>query len=138
MTDLMELYRIAERAGIGVDRFPLDSADALSIRDARGRCHIALDPARLRGTADEKRKLAHELGHCETGSFYDRACRFEVRERCEQRAERWAIKKLVPKDELLRAYRDGVTAPWELAERFCVPEKFMKKAMEFYGPAGED
>lgn len=137
MTDLVELYRLAEGARIGVDRFPLGSVEALSLQDGSGRCHIALDPAQLRGTADEKRKLAHELGHCATGSFYTRACRFELPGRCENRAEKWAIKKLVPKDELCEAYLEGVTAAWELAERFGVPESFMRRVMAYYGPVAD-
>ena len=116
MTDLVELYRLAEGARIGVDRFPLGSVEALSLQDGSGRCHIALDPAQLRGTADEKRKLAHELGN---------------------RAEKWAIKKLVPKDELCEAYLEGVTAAWELAERFGVPEPFMRRVMAYYGPVAD-
>lgn len=82
--------------------------------------------------ADETVKLAHELGHCETGSFYSRTAALDLRQKHENRADRWAIKKLVPKDELEEAVSRGCCEAWELAEHFGVTEPFIRKAVEYY------
>lgn len=81
---------------------------------------------------EEKTALFHELGHCETGSFYNQFSPFEVQQKHETRADKWAIKKLIPKDELDEAVAAGYTQPWELAEYFDVTEEFIKKAVCWY------
>ncbi len=50
----------------------------------------------------------------------------------ENRADKWAIQKLVPKDELEEAVSRGITEPWELAEYFDVTPEFMYMAMWYY------
>ena len=79
-------------------------------------CHIAIDRRKVKSCADEKYKFAHELAHCETGSLYGRRMPFETVTRCKERAERWAIERCLPLDELWLAIRAGLTEPWRLAE----------------------
>ena len=79
--------------------------------------------------------LAHELGHCVTGSFYNRYSEFDVIAKHERRADKWAIKKLIPEDELNDAFEHGIVEPWDLAEYFNVTEDFIIKAVEFYRAA---
>lgn len=135
MNDMLDLYRMAERRGIGVYWFSLGEAESLSYRDGDGDCFIAMDPWKLPTLADETVKLCHELGHCETGSFYNRWAARDVRQKHENRANRWAIQTLIPEETLLAQVAEGYTEPWELAERFGVTEPFMEMAMEFYSHA---
>ena len=93
---------------------------------------VAVDPTKVRDEADEKEKVAHEVGHCETGSFYSPGEDCSIRQRYENRADKWAIKKLVPKDELKDAVSKGNTELWQLAEYFGVSESFMLKAVCLY------
>ena len=132
MKPLQELYRYAEQENIAVDRFPLQSRQALSLMDERGNCYVAIDPARLCGEADERAKLAHELGHCATGAFYNRYSDFDCRQRHENKADKWAIQTLVPVEALDAAIASGCTELWELAERFDVTEDFIRKAVCYY------
>lgn len=132
MTQLEELYRIADQENIAVDCFPLKSRAALSYMVLTGECSIAIDPGQLSGPVDEKMKLSHELGHCMTGSFYNVYSNYDCRERHENTADKWAIRKLVPKNELSDALNSGCQSLWELSEYFCVPEKFIKKAVCYY------
>lgn len=132
MNQLLALYKMAEQDNIEIDCFDLPENESLCIRDDELNCYIAIDPMKLTSTAEEKRKLAHELGHCKTGSFYSRYAIFEVRGRLEWRAEKWSINKLIPKDELYSCYKNGITEPWEIAEHFNLPEEFVKKAMCYY------
>lgn len=132
MTDLLELYHLAEQHGTPVYWFDLDAAESLSLRWEDGSCAIAMDPWRIPSLAEEKVKLAHELGHCETGAFYNRYAAQDIRQKHENRANRWAYKKLVPEAELKQAFLLGYREPWELAEYFGVTEAFLRGALEYY------
>lgn len=132
MTDLLDLYGLAEEHGteiywfdLGIRRIPLASVGGRLLCHRHG-------PWRMPTLADEKVKLAHELGHCETGSFYNRYAARDIRQKYENRANKWAYKKLVPQDELAEACLQGYREPWELAEYFGVTEFFLRNALEFY------
>lgn len=132
MTTINELYNLAERENVTVVAFSLRNRDALSTMDSCGQCYVAIDPNKVSSSADEKTKLAHELGHCITGSFYSVYSPCDNRQRQENRADRWAIKKLISADELERAVANGYTELWELAEFFNVTEDLMRKAVSLY------
>jgi Zn-dependent peptidase ImmA (M78 family) len=132
MKALGDFYRFAEKQNITVDFFPLQSREALSLMDEQGRCFVAIDREKLRGEADERAKLAHELGHCATGAFYNRYSPWDCRRRHENKADKWAVIQLVEEDALDEAIADGCCTLWELAEHFGVPETVMKKAVCWY------
>lgn len=132
MTSLSRLYQIAEEENIEVDCFDLRKREALSMMDDDGCCSIAVNPYKLRSERDERMKLAHELGHCITGSFYNAYATADCRQRHENQADKWAIQKLVPSDELKDAVSLGYSEPWELADYFEVTEDFIKKAVCYY------
>ena len=67
-----------------------------------------------------------------TGSFYNRWAACDVREKCEKRADKWAVESLVPRDQLEAAIADGRVEPWELAEYFDVTEELIRKAICWY------
>ncbi len=132
MKTLQEIYHFADKENIVVDRFALSNREALSIMDEDGSCFIAIDPDKIANESDERTKMAHELGHCVTGSFYNRYSNYDCRQRHENKADKWAVKHLIPVDSLDAAVADGCTEIWELAERFGVTEPFMKKAVCYY------
>ena len=125
-----ELYRIAERDGITVDRFSLNENKSVSVC-MDGGLFVGLD-GKIDG-ADEKVCLAHELGHCETMSFYNLYSSLDVRGKHERRANVWAIKKLIPKSKYLWALKHGYEDIYSLAEYFGVTPEFAKKTAEYYG-----
>lgn len=129
MKALQTLYRIAEQNNISVDRFALSSREALSIMDPEGNCYIAIDPEKIQNQADERAKLAHELGHCVTGAFYNRYSDFDCRQKHENTADKWAVRELVAVEELDEAIARGCTQIWELAEYFGITEPMMRKAV---------
>lgn len=132
MKPLQEIYRIAEQENIVVDYFALSSREALSVMDDGGECFIAIDPNKIIDESDERTKLAHELGHCITGAFYNQYSNFDCRQRHENTADKWAIGNLIPVEDLDNAVADGCSEIWELAERFGVAEDFVKKAVCYY------
>ena len=132
MKTLREFYQLAQTEHIPVDYFRLSKREALSIMDEDGDCFIALDPQRITNEDDERLKLAHELGHCLTGAFYNRYSDFDCRQRHENTADKWAISQLVSVDDLDNAVAEGYTEIWELADLFGVTEDFLKKAVCYH------
>lgn len=132
MKTLQEFYHIAQQENIVVDHFALSKREALSIMDLDGECFVAIDPNRIISEDDERNKLAHELGHCITGAFYNEYSDYDCRQYHENRADKWAILQLVTEDELDDAVADGCCEIWDLAARFGVTEQFMKKAVCYY------
>lgn len=132
MIPLQTLYAQARQENITIDRCSLRKREAFSFMDEDGDCYIAMDPARISGEADERSKLSHEMGHCVTGSFYNQWSTFDLRQRHENRADKWAVMRLVTLEDLDDAVANGVTDLWELAEFFGITEDLMKKAVCWY------
>lgn len=130
---LPQLYDYAAERGIDVDWYTMPEGRSFSVfLTAFDRCAIALDPWKFYDIAEEYTALGHEIGHCETGSFYNRWAACDIRRKHENRADKWAVEKLVPRDELDAAVAAGYTELWQLAEYFHVTEDFMRKAMCWY------
>ena len=131
MTPLQKLYETADGQGLQVCYFPMRQSCALSTPDG----FIGMDVDKLENSAGELVCLAHEMGHCLTGSFYTTDSDACQRRRCEERADRWAIRRLVPLEDLQHALAAGLTRPFELAEYFSVPEEFLQKCLRYYRDA---
>ena len=131
MTQLQCLYETADGLGLQICYFPMERLTALSTPDG----FIGMDVDKLENTAEETVCLAHEIGHCLTGSFYTVESSLCQQRRCEERADRWAMGQLVPLEELKGLLERGVTRPDELAEHFGVPEQFLRKCVQFYKEA---
>ncbi len=129
---IQDLYQIAEQENIEVIPFSIPANASLSIMNDDGHCYIGIDPGMRDGGAQECVKIAHELGHCITGSFYNRHATVDSRQRHENRADKWAIQKLIPPNALNDAISNGCTEIWELAEKFGVTEDFVQKAICYY------
>lgn len=131
-----QLFQIAETHNIYIDdTFPLDSIKAASCDLENGCCVIGLHRA-LKDAA-YREHLAHEIGHCITGAFYNPRTPVFTRMQCENRAYRWQMKKLMPWRSLEKAVRLGYTEAWQLAEYFDVSEDFVRKAVEIYAQEGK-
>ena len=130
--ETQDLYRYAEKNQIEILDYSLPYCGSMSVMNERGTCFIGIDEAVMDGDAVEKVHLAHELGHCMTGSFYSRHTAVDSRQRHENRADKWAVRKLITTNALDNAVAEGCTEIWELAERFGVTEEFARKAVCYY------
>ena len=72
MTELVSLYRKAEQLNIPIYHLPLPQTGSMSVMDEGGRCAIGMDLPSRHTETEQRVRLAHELGHCVTGSFYNR------------------------------------------------------------------
>ena len=132
MKSTLSLYRLAEKRGIEILRADLPANGSVSVQLASGQCCIGVDENVLEGSSALRVHLAHELGHCENGSFYTRRAPQNARQWHENRADKWAIHRLIPRCELDAAIAAGHTDMWDLAEFFGVTEQFMRKAVSLY------
>ena len=121
------IYQEAEADGISVHFLHMEAQPSLSVPG-----HMAIDIEKLPTTAEESTAAVHEIGHINTGSFYNIYSPFNNRRKCENRADRNAIQRYINKDELLCLLKRGITQPWELAEYFGFTEDFIKKAICLY------
>lgn len=123
----MLLFEIAEKNNIDVDFIKTRELSSFSIPNA-----IAMDMSKMRDSADAATHLAHELGHCMTGAFYSRYTPFDIKERAEYKADKWAITNLISFSELRFCFEHGITERYALAEHFGVNEDFIDKVLSYY------
>lgn len=124
---MTDLFRKAEESGIIVEYLRLPINESLSVESSEGD-FVLLDYSLINACANERVHLAHELGHCVKGSFYNTYTPYNVRQKHENRADKWAIEELIPLDDFDLAISEGYTDLWSLAEYFGVTEDFMRKA----------
>ena len=124
---MLELYQVADRHNIIIYVGSLPVAKALCIPG-----YVALDFSLVGTVAEERVHTAHELGHCIRHAFHTKDSPDYIIRRCENRADRWAIRQLVPEEDLKDALSHGITEAWELAEYFDVTQDLMELAMRFY------
>ena len=126
---LDELYEIAESENIDIYSAALPLTKSASIMDDELNCYIGIDYEQISTTSDEKMHLAHEIGHCIKGAFYNRHSKLDLISKHEYSADKWACENLLPKDEMEAAFRKGYVEVWQIAEYFDVPERLVKKAL---------
>lgn len=132
MIPVSGLYEYANDHGITIISCPMPENESMSIMTDSGSCYIGVDLSVQNNSVEERVHLGHEIGHCETGSFYSIYTAVDSRQRHENRADKWAIHALVPVEDLDTAIANGCTEIWELAERFGVTEEFARKAVCYY------
>lgn len=127
---MTELFRKAEASGITVEYCRIPMNKSVSVQDDSGD-FILMDYSLIEAGAKERVHLAHELGHCKTGSFYSPKCKYDIRKKHENRADKWAIKELIPEERFWTEY-SRCRSLQSLAEVFSVTEEFMRKALCWY------
>ena len=120
--------------GAGIHPYSIGFAGAATI-EMGGQYGIFVDFEKLGGLAEYKAALAHELGHCATGCTHRVSSPHDLICRHEYKADRWAIQRYLPFEALQQAIWDGCAEPWQLAERFGVPEKTIRRALHYYTQA---
>lgn len=130
--ETVELYQEARDSDIPIILLDIPKTGSMCIQSESGRCYIGMDYGILPDEADRRVHLAHELGHCKTGAFYNRWAACDVRQKHENRANKWAIHRMIPKDALDEAVAEGYTDLYSLADYFNVTVDFMEKAVCWY------
>ena len=123
---------MAQDNNITLDDCQLSHTAAFALRDEDGDCFIAIDSRQMRTQAEQAVILAHELGHCLTGSFYCQHSPFDERARHERRANKKAVYELIPLDKLIAALDNPWNSVYDLSEHFGVTEDFMRTVLDIY------
>ena len=126
--NLNEIYEYADEKNYSIYYFPMKELVSIVTPDG----FIGIDVDKLENTADELACITHEIGHLETGSFYNIYSPIDIRSKHEAIADHWSIKKLIPKNELIEVLSSGICEIWDLAEYFNLPEDFIIKALKYY------
>lgn len=131
MITSLQLLQLAEEERVPVLDIDLEGEPALSV-PRKKKYAIGIDTKTIQSEAELKVCLAHEMGHGETGSFYNKDNYLDLYDKHERRANVWAYKKLVTEDELYEAVSQGYTEIWELAEYFNIPQDYMEQIVYYY------
>ena len=131
MTLEEKLCAYAQKKNTEIVEFPLPECGSMAVK-SDGLCFIGIDPARFSDECERAVVMAHEIGHCETDSFYCIHAPLITRERLERRATVWAIEHLIPEKSLRAAHALGICEEWELAEYFGVTRAFVRAALRWY------
>ena len=126
-----KLFQEAQDSDIPIMYLSIPENGSMCLQTDR-RCYIGMDYSVLKDEAIKRVHLAHELGHCKTGAFYNRWAACDVRQKHEHRADKWAIEEMIPVCVLDKAIADGHTEMWDLADYFHVTDPFMRKAVCCY------
>ena len=121
---------IAIKNNIAVIDYPFENFRACTIENG-SRYYIGINEKSFENTAQRNTAKAHELGHCMTGALYCASSPLFTQEKCEYKATRWAIRKLVPKQLLLDYFKKGYQM-WEIAEEMDLTEEFLWQAYYHY------
>lgn len=125
---LDQLYARADSDGIEIDDVRMRELRAVSFPEG----WIAMDSSKYDSLTEFKCELAHEIGHCETGAFYNIYSPYDLKEKCERKANRRAAEILMPITDVRRALHRGINQPWALAEYFDVTLEFAVMALDIY------
>lgn len=131
MEKLLRLYDELQESGTRFYTWDLLDQKAVTIK-MLGQHAIFMDFDNISCLSEEKVIVAHEGGHIATGATHEMNSPYDLIERHENRAWKWAIRKLIPKEDLVKAMREGYKETWDLAEYFDVTEDFIRKALCLY------
>lgn len=120
-----------EEMGVEVMVCPFSRFAALVLPDG----FLGVNPRQLGSGAEQHAMLLHEEGHFATGTFYQLDSPYTLRQRQENRADRYVFEKYFPPESLRRAMQAGYTEPWQLAEYFDLPQPYIEQLLRYYAEA---
>ena len=100
--------------------------------EMEGSYGIFVDFDKIETLYDEFKCVAHEYGHCISGSTHKLMSKFDLIEKHEYRANKSAILELLPSDKIDEAINAGCKELWEISEYLDMPQDFVEKAINFY------
>lgn len=131
MFELSDFYNHCRENDIDVIPFAGCPSPGATVRD--GNCYaIFLDFTKIRSTRFMRGVCVHELGHAATGALHKVSSPYDLVERSEYRARRWAAEHHLTEADFRDAFAAGYSQSWELAEYFDLPEDDIKAAYNYW------
>lgn len=131
MFELSDFYSHCRQNSIDVIPFAGCPSQGATVRDG-GYYAIFLDFSKIRSTRLLRGVCVHELGHAATGALHKVSSPYDLVERSEYRANRWAAEHYLTEAEFRDAFAAGARESWELAEYFDLPEADVKSALTYW------
>ncbi len=116
-----------------VDVIPYDGCPqpGATVRDANFYA-VFLDFTKIRSTKLLRGVCFHELGHVATGALHKVDSPYELVERSEYRATRWATETYLTEEAFRAAFAEGYTELWQLSDYFDLPEQVIEDALTYW------
>ena len=131
MFELSDFYDYCKKHHIDVILYNGCPQPGATIRDADCMA-VFLDFSKIQSTRLLRGVCYHELGHAATGALHKVDSPYELVERSEYRANRWAAQHFLTPEAFRAAFQDGCTELWQLAEYFDLPEADVQKALQYW------
>lgn len=119
MKELLDLYNELEKYNIPVIKVNFPVKKAGSITNGTDTI-IAVDYSKIKDSKEEKRIIAEEKAHYETGTFYAFNADKATIDKMEYKANKRVYNELVPFDELKTLCEQGLSVS-ELSDYFGIP-----------------
>lgn len=131
MDKLIQLYNRLSDSGVKLFSWDLDEKKAITL-EMNENYAIFMDFDNIESKREETVIAFHEAGHTATGATHKVCSPYDLVEKHEYKAWKWAIQNYFSENVLNNAFADGYTEIWSLAERFDVTPDFMRKAICWY------
>ena len=131
MFELSDFYNYCKANQVDVIPFAGCPQPAATIRDGSFTA-VFLDFTKIRSTRLLRGVCCHELGHAATGALHKIDSPYELVERSEYRANRYMAQQFLNPEAFRQAFSLGYTEPWQLAEYFDLPERDIRKALDYW------
>ena len=131
MFELSDFYDYCQKNQVDIIPYAGCPQPGATIRD-RGNYAIFLDFTKIPSTRLLCGVCYHELGHAATGALHKVESPYELVERSEYRANRWAAQHYLTEAEFREAFSCGFTEPWQLAEYFDLPQRDIESALTYW------
>lgn len=131
MFELSDFYDFCTEHQVDVIPYKGIPQPGATIRD-RDEYAVFLDFSKIRSTRLLRGVCYHELGHVATGSLHKIDSPYELVERSEYRANRWAAEQYLTEEAFREAFAGGCTELWQLSEYFDMPESEIQTALTYW------
>ena len=137
MYNLKKVYSKIENENINVFNYNIPFENKAVTIEHDNNYGIFVDYNKIDSCEEEFIIMAHEYGHCKSGSTHKVGSKFDLIERHEYRANRQSILAFLPIRKLKRAIEKGCGKTYEIAEFLDMPENFIKMAIGHYRCMGQ-
>ena len=131
MFEIADFYYYCKQHGVDVIPYDGCPKEGATIRDA-GFYAVFLDFTKIKSTRLLRGVCYHELGHVATGALHKVDSPYELAERSEYRANRWAAENYLTEDAFHEAFSAGFTELWQLEEYFDLPAADIQAALHYW------
>ena len=131
MFEISDFYHYCKQNQVDVIPYDGCPKEGATIRD-QGYYAVFLDFTRIKSTRLLRGVCYHELGHVATGALHKVDSPFELAERSEYRAIRWAAENFLTIEAFQEAFDAGYTQIWQLEEYFDLPEADIQAALRYW------